>query len=269
MRITVDHITRYRFEQDAVYSIQSLRMTPVDFSGQRTVHWNITSEPPSVMSQSQDAFGNVVHCMTIQGPHREMAIKVAGAVDVEDRRGVVHGAPDVAPGRVFLRVTPRTSLTGLLTGLVRPIEPGGHLAFLHELMGNIRDRVDYVPGVTTAETTAAEALALGKGVCQDLTHIFMAAARSVSIPVRYVTGYMLLEGETQADAHHAWAEAWVDGLGWLGFDVANRVCPNDRYVRVAVGLDAWSATPIRGSRRGGGGEKLEVAVHVAQEMIQQ
>ena len=106
-------------------------------------------------------------------------------------------------------------------------------------------------------------------MCQDHAHIFISAAREAAIPARYVTGYLLLEDQEVADAHHAWAEAWVEGLGWLAFDVANRICPTDHYVRIGAGLDAQYATPIRGSNRGGVGESLEVEVRVAQSMSQQ
>jgi transglutaminase-like putative cysteine protease len=85
------------------------------------------------------------------------------------------------------------------------------------------------------------------------------------VPARYVTGYLYLGEDEGAQAHHAWAEAWVDGLGWVGFDVANRVCPTDSYVRLASGLDAGYAAPIKGSRRGGSGESLDVAVAVHQQ----
>jgi transglutaminase-like putative cysteine protease len=140
---------------------------------------------------------------------------------------------------------------------------------LHALLGAVRDRVEYVTGATDTHTSAAEALADGKGVCQDHAHIFVAAARSLGIPARYVTGYLVLDGQDTADAHHAWAEAWVENLGWVGFDVANRVCPTERYVRLATGLDAGYAAPIIGSRRGGSVEKLDVSVRVQQQSVQQ
>jgi transglutaminase-like putative cysteine protease len=122
-----------------------------------------------------------------------------------------------------------------------------------------------VPGTTDVHTEAAAALADGKGVCQDHTHIFIAGCRTLEVPARYVTGYLYLGDDAGAEAHHAWAEAWVDGLGWVGFDVANRICPTDNYVRLASGLDAGYAAPIKGSRRGGSGESLDVAVAVHQQ----
>ena len=124
-------------------------------------------------------------------------------------------------------------------------------------------------GVTDAHTAAAEALKDGAGVCQDHAHIFIAAARVLGVPARYVNGYFVTGGEEPAEAHHAWAEAWIDGLGWVGFDLANRLCPTERYVRLACGLDASYAAPIRGTRRGGVEEVLDVVVEVQQQSAQQ
>jgi len=140
---------------------------------------------------------------------------------------------------------------------------------LHEIMNQIRSRIAYEIGVTHAHTTAAEALADGKGVCQDHAHVFISAARTLGIPARYITGYLLMNDAHPSAAHHAWAEAWIDPLGWVAFDSANRVCPTDRYVRLAAGLDAGYAAPIIGSRRGGASEKLEVSVAVQQQSAQQ
>ena len=96
----------------------------------------------------------------------------------------------------------------------------------------------------TPHTSAAEALKAGRGVCQDHAHVFISAARLMGVPARYVNGYFVTGGESASEAQHAWAEACIDGLGWLGFDPANQVCPTERYVRLACGLDAASAAPI-------------------------
>ena len=114
-------------------------------------------------------------------------------------------------------------------------------------------------------TSAAEAFEAGQGVCQDHAHIFIAATRKLDIPARYVTGYLHVEGESAAVANHAWAEACVASLGWVGFDPANHICPTERYVRLACGFDAASAAPITGTRRGGGAEELRVDVIVRQQ----
>lgn len=270
MRITVEHTTRYRFARETTYSVHSLRLTPAAFRGQTVVSWSVAIAPGGEMLAASDGFGNAVHLASIVGAHAEVAITAAGVVDVEDRHGVVDGAPERVGARVFLRRTPLTDTTTAIEAVAADVAGGDRIGRLHALMGRIRDRVDYVPGATAASTAAGEALAAGKGVCQDHAHIFIAAARHAGVPARYVTGYLLLGSEAEAPAHHAWAEAWVEGLGWVAFDVANRVCPTDRYVRLAVGLDAASAAPIRGTRRGGSDEEtLDVAVRVAQIMAQQ
>ena len=138
---------------------------------------------------------------------------------------------------------------------------------LHSLMTEIHARVAYEIGATHAHTTAAEAFADGRGVCQDHAHIFLAAARSAGIPARYVTGYLVTGMGASSTAAHAWAEALVPDLGWVGFDPANAKSPTDNYVRVAAGLDAAGVAPIRGSRRGGDAERMRVEVRV--EIAQQ
>jgi transglutaminase-like putative cysteine protease len=118
---------------------------------------------------------------------------------------------------------------------------------------------------THAATTAPEAFALKRGVCQDLTHVFIAAARNLGIPARYVGGYFCRgDGVSEQEAGHAWAEAFVPELGWVAFDAANGICGTDAHVRVAVGLDYLGAAPLRGAHYGGRGEALSVRVRVTQ-----
>jgi transglutaminase-like putative cysteine protease len=137
-------------------------------------------------------------------------------------------------------------------------------------MNRVRDRLDYRPGATDATTTATAALAQGYGVCQDHSHVFIAAARFLGIPARYVSGYLWTGVDDRPyDASHAWTEAHVPGLGWVGFDAANRICPTENYVRVAVGLDYDAAAPVRGLRRGPAEESLDVEVHVRREGAEQ
>ena len=268
-RISIEHVTRYRYAGEASYSVQSLRLTPATFDGHSVVDWQMTVEPAAQTIAGRDGFGNVVHLLTVTVPHSEIVIRAAGAVDVEDRTGVVRGLSSGVPPHVFLR---RTALTmpdaqiAAIADSTRGLEP---IPRLHAMMEAIRDRVAYETGATSTETTAAAALAHGVGVCQDHAHIFLAAARAAGFPARYVTGYLLVDDGAPAEAHHAWAEAWVEGLGWIGFDVANRVCPTDRYVRMAAALDARYAAPIRGSRRGGDAEQLDVEVKVRQQATQQ
>jgi transglutaminase-like putative cysteine protease len=267
MLISIRHITSYRYAESVSYSIQSLRLTPSSFTGQRVVDWRMRTPGSHDTLEFEDGFGNVVHLLTLNTPHQELAIEAAGVVETKDTSGVVAGLKHTIPPRVFLKQTPRTAPDAAIRDIAQ-VQGADALGRLHALAGRVCDRVDYMPGMTGAHTTAAEALAEGKGVCQDHAHIFIAGARTMGVPARYITGYLVI-GESMADAHHAWAEAWVEGLGWVGFDVANRICPTDRYVRLAAGLDASYAAPITGSRKGGAEEKLDVSVEVQQQSAQQ
>jgi transglutaminase-like putative cysteine protease len=277
MLISVRHVTRYVYAEPASYTVQSLRLTPAPFAGQRIVDWHVHLPDGAKPIEFRDGFGNTVQLVTLSGRHCEFVIEAGGTVDTKDTNGVVAGLAKTIPPRVFLKETGQTQPDAAIRELAKSVQNQDTLTRLHALSGAVRDRVDYVKGSTDAHTGAAEALADGKGVCQDHAHIFIAASRTLGIPARYVTGYMLmLDGEDDAkvdvapaEAHHAWAEAWVEPLGWIGFDVANRICPTDRYVRLAAGLDATYAAPVVGSRRGGIGEKLEVAVVVQQQQSTQ
>lgn len=270
MRLSIEHVTRYRYRAPATYSVQTLRLTPLSFNGQQVIDWRVSCEPSTEFTQTADGFGNTLHVLTLDTPHEGIAIRAGGTVDVEDRAGMVQGLAEYVPPRVFLKTTPLTAPEPSIWQLAEAVGKQDTLPWLHALMAAIREKVSFKPGMTDAGTTAAQALAAGEGVCQDHAHIFIAAARSARIPARYVTGYLLTDdAEATAPAHHAWAEALVEGLGWVGFDVANVVCPTDRYVRLAASLDARFAAPIRGTRRGGEGESLDVEVTVRKLQQQQ
>jgi transglutaminase-like putative cysteine protease len=269
MRIAIDHRTRYSYASSASYGILTLRLTPQPYDGMQVVDWQLTTEPGGEMLSSRDGFGNVTHLLTINRPHQELEVSASGLVEVEDRHGVVRGLAESVPLRVFLRPTDLTLASPAIVAMAQACRGVDVISRLHELMGTIRDRVDYIVGSTSAETPGAIAFDAGKGVCQDHAHIFIAAARTLGVPARYVTGYLLIDAGGASAAHHAWAEAFVEGLGWVGFDPANRLCPTEGYVRLAAGLDAHYAAPIRGSRRGGPHESLDVHVAVAQHGGQQ
>lgn len=264
MLVSIGHVTRYTYATPALYSIHTLRLTPPNFEGQRVLSWRV--EMPGIESavRFRDAFGNVSHLVSIPRPHSEIAIIARGTVETQDKSGFVRGLPEVAPVRVFHRQTAKTEPGEGIAELVASLKAPDPIDRLHELMQVIGERVTYEVGATNAHTSAAEALKDGRGVCQDHAHIFISAARLMGLPARYVSGYFVT-GSEPSEAQHAWAETYVAGLGWLGFDPANQLCPTDRYVRLACGLDAASAAPITGSRRGGMDEVLDVFVEVQQQ----
>lgn len=260
MLISIRHVTRYTYPEPAAYSVQSLRLQPPSFRGQKVLSWSVKTSAPGEPMRFVDGFGNQVALIAINAPHRELLIEAEGQVETQNFNGVVRDLACGANPRVFLRETPQTSANAAIRDLAASVEEKDQLACMHALTERIAAEVAYEKGMTNAHTCAAEALAAGKGVCQDQAHVLIAVARTLKIPARYVTGYLAQDNDDESEAHHAWAEAWIEGLGWVGFDVTNNICPTDTYVRLTTGLDAASAAPITGSRRGGGQEILHVSV---------
>lgn len=269
MRISINHVTKYVYSDPIGYSVHRLRLTPRSFVGQEVVAWQIEAPGMDRACKFQDAFGNEVHLITTAGPQDHLTVTAAGVVETEDRQGIVAGLAETAMPRMCLRRTPQTQPDEKLLELAEAASGRDSIEILHDLMDRIGRALEYRVGVTTEETSAAEALAAGCGVCQDYAHIFIGAARVRGIPARYVTGYLVAQNGEVATAHHGWAEAFVPGLGWVGFDVTNGACPTEAYVRLACGLDADHAAPIRGSRRGGGNAQLRVEVAVGSQAAQQ
>ncbi|HPG89778.1 MAG TPA: transglutaminase family protein [Hyphomicrobium sp.] len=270
MRIAIGHVSRYTYAEPVQYAVQNLRLTPPSFNGQRVIEWLITAPGFERAQKYRDSFGNICHLVSCSEPHGENLVLAKGVVETSDRAGLIQGLFETTPARVYKRVTPMTKASEAIVELAHRACPSPNINGFHRLMNAVRDALDYKVGATHEQTTASDAFAAGSGVCQDHAHVFIAAARALGVPARYVSGYFVSGDDEPAEAHHAWAEVWIDGLGWVGFDAANRLCPTDHYVRLATGLDADSAAPIRGTRRGGGtNELLDVIVEVQQQMSTQ
>ena len=268
MRIRISHLTSYRYEKPASSVIQMLRLTPRNHDGQYVARWRIDVSTDCRLDQHEDAFGNIIHTFTADGPFGEFAVAVEGEVETRDTQGVVRGAVERFPPGLYLRETPLTSPDANIAAFAaasRDAAQGNVLNLLHHMLARLHEEMVYDAATTQVATPAAAAFALKRGVCQDLAHVFIAAARSLAIPARYVGGYFHREdGANEQEAGHAWAEAFVPSLGWVAFDPANCVCATDAHVRVAVGLDYLGAAPLRGTRYGGAGEALSVKVRVDQ-----
>ena len=267
MRIRISHETRYHYDAPAAGVIQTLRLTPRNHDGQYVVQWRIDVTDDCRLDAHEDAFGNITHTFTAEGPFAELGVQVEGEVDLQDTGGLVRGAIERFPPSLYLRPTPLTEVDDAIADFARQAraQADDTLAVLHALLNRIHGGMTYDTDPTHSATTAAEAFALKRGVCQDLTHVFIAAARHLDIPARYVGGYFhRADGVTQQDAGHAWAEAYVPSIGWIAFDPTNGICATDAHVRVAVGLDYLGAAPVRGARRGGGAESMAVRVVVDQ-----
>jgi transglutaminase-like putative cysteine protease len=267
MLLTISHSTRYRYSEPSIHTVQKLRLTPNDSQAQRVVEWNIDAPGIATAATHIDGFGNRVYLISQAEAHEDVLITASGTVETVDTGGVYGPDEPQTNPRVFLNATALTASsegTEALAGDVASAA-GGALEQVHTLMRLIAERVVYEPWTTNAATTAAEALAAGHGVCQDHAHILIAAARHLDIPARYVTGYLHVAHEEPSVAHHAWAEAFVPDLGWVGLDPANGVCPTEHYVRLSCGFDAVGAAPITGVRKGSGFENMTVDVIVKQQ----
>jgi transglutaminase-like putative cysteine protease len=268
MDIRIEHTTTYAFDAPSMHSIQLLRVTPQAFTGQRIGRWMVTGNGRRDLPETEDAFGNLVHTLSMAGPHDGVTVKVSGEVSTSDSAGVVSGLAETMPLAIYLRDTGLTEPNDALRDLAG-VAVGDPLETAHRLMAAVRGAVDYRAGATDIATTAAGALETGEGVCQDHAHVMIACARVLGIPARYVSGYLASpDGSQVHEASHAWAELHVQGLGWVGFDAANLLCPTDSYVRVAHGLDYQGAAPVNGIRRGFGADSLTVNVEVSPVMRQ-
>lgn len=263
MRLKISHMTEYSYAEAVEFALQRLRLTPQDCPGQRVVSWQTSVTGAGREAVYTDHFGNRVELVSINDGAQSISIMAMGEVETEERNGVFGPHLGYVPLWLYLRETPLTKPGKLIKELAKGVEGDGDLAKMHALMAAITSGVEYKKDATGTETTAEQALELKAGVCQDFAHIFISSARHLGLPARYVSGYMLDDGDSKA-ASHAWAEAHIQGLGWVGFDPANEICPDERYVRVASGLDYSDTAPVSGMRIGNAPEMITVAVSVEQ-----
>jgi transglutaminase-like putative cysteine protease len=267
MRLRIAHETVYHYDTPAKSAIELLRLTPRNHDGQYVVRWRIDVSEDCRLEPHEDAFGNLTHTFTVDGPLTELRVGVTGEVETQDLAGIVRGTLERFPPSLFLRDTPLTKADQPIIEFAQDVARPGDSALgqLHALTSRIYETFTFDPDPTHPTTSAAEAFGLQRGVCQDYAHVFVAAARHLGIPSRYIGGYFSrLDGQTIQEAGHAWAEAFVPDLGWVAFDPANGIAATDAHIRVAVGLDYLGAAPIRGVRTGGTGESLAVTVRVDQ-----
>ncbi len=264
MQLHIRHETTYRYAQAAQLIVQALRMWPAPAAGQRVREWQVSVDGRRLRPTCTDGFGNPVATHTVDRAVEAVRIAVRGQVETRDLHGVQGDLADTLPPSFYLAPTPLTRASDAMAELAAACAGAGNpIERLHRLSSGVRDRVDYLPDVTDVETTAIEAFAAARGVCQDHAHVMIGMARTIGFAARYVSGYLCPIGDAAA-ASHAWAEVYVENLGWVGFDAANRQCPDERYVRIACGRDYRDAAPVRGVRRGGIAETLEVDVRITE-----
>lgn len=254
MKLSINHLTHYQYDEEVKFSTQYLRLTPQNSARQQVSEWKLTL--PASAVATHDAYGNLMHVLTLDSPHQEIFIHAQGVVEIADNvEESQDNSDETLSPLVFLRVTPLTEADDLIRGFAsryyREAAPEESLTLL---MAELRLKMPYTPGATHVQDSAADAFAKGKGVCQDHTHVFLACCRSLKIPARYVSGYVYSR-DTEHVAMHAWAEAWINDR-WHSFDITNNTRLLNQHLRLAVGMDYLDACPVRGSRLGGGCEEL-------------
>lgn len=264
MRLSIDHRTVYRFTEPQSRLVQMLRMTPENSHDQTVARWRIDVDCDATMRRGRDGFGNAITMLYCEGPIADIEIAVRGEVLTSHSDGVVRGVAEVLPPAVFLRATDATPRDPAIAAFAAEVAAGGNgpIGMLHRLNRafNTRfglDRARPEPGLS-----ATDAFGRSVATSRDLAQMFVVAARSLTIPARYVSGYSIVEGSLRPTPH-GWAEAHVDGLGWVGFDPCTGRSPQEESVRVSAALDASGAAPVAGSRLGEGEEELDVAVKVS------
>ena len=271
MRLAIRHTTTYRFADPVVHALQRLRLTPKETQGQTILDWAMEYRNAHQELEYEDQNHNTVTLVAIEPGAHEVVVTCHGTVETQDRAGVIGRHAGHLPLWSFLTQTPLTRPGPRMRQLVQTLDYSEQrrLEFLHALSQAVRDQVRYQIGSTEVSTTAEESLGVGCGVCQDHAHVFIGAARDVGVPARYVSGYLMMNDRIDQEATHAWAEAFVDGLGWVGFDVSNGISPDPRYVRVATGRDYREAAPITGITFGSATQDLRVDVAVEQQQQEQ
>jgi transglutaminase-like putative cysteine protease len=267
MRLRVAHRIDHRYDPPASGVIQVLRITPRNYEGQYVVRWRIDVSADARLNAHEDAFGNISHVFSAEGPLEKLSIEVDGEVETQNTNGIVRGTVERFGPSLFLRDTALTQADAAIQDFAKAIRAdknGEVLAELHGILDRLHEEMTHEPDDAQGAANAAEAFAKKCGPSRDIGHIFIGAAHALGIPARFVAGYYRREGGAAAKTGHGWAEAFVPELGWVAFDPSCGFCPTDAHIRVAIGLDALGAAPARGVRYGIGSETLETAITVDQ-----
>jgi len=265
LKLTINHTTSYSYDAPVRYALQQVRLTPLTNPLQKVVDWEVTIEGGDSELSYVDQHKN--HTILVQTTLGETTVDITarGIIETVDKAGIFGKVYDTAPLWHFIQPTQRTAPGTNIRSLSKIISKSDDpLTGLHALSHEIIQRLPYGEGSTDVSTTAEESLQAASGVCQDHAQIFIAAVRNAGIPARYVSGYLMMNDRVDQDATHAWAEVHLDDLGWVGFDVSNGISPDERYVRLATGLDSRDAAPISGMRLGSTNESMSVTLQVQQ-----
>ena len=281
MFYSIRHVTKFRYSAPISESVMEVRMQPRSETNQRCQSFALSLNPRARLASYRDHLGNLVHHFDIPGRHQQLTIKATAIVEIAPP--ALHGALgadawaalaaliedgdcwEMLMPSQFARPTAALRELALELKLERQGDP---LSVLRELNGQLHDAFDYAPRSTQVDSPIDEALGSRQGVCQDFAHIMIALVRGLGIPCRYVSGYLFHRTENRdrsaQDATHAWVEALLPELGWVGFDPTNNLVAGERHIRAAIGRDYADVPPTRGVFKGEAQSELSVAVQVSQ-----
>jgi transglutaminase-like putative cysteine protease len=281
MFYSIRHITRFRYSGPVHESVMELRMQPRSETGQTLRNFQIATNPRAQLYAYTDHFGNAVYHFNVLRQHSELRIDAISVVEVKEQEPLPPATDtlewqrynsfnltgehyDLLEDSDFAKSSPELKRFMSAHNLESP--RGDPLTALKHLSNVIYNSFEYEAGVTQVHSPIAQALDAGRGVCQDFAHIMIATARLWGLPSRYVSGYLFHRRQdrdrSSPDATHAWMEAYLPSLGWVGFDPTNNIVVADRHVRVAVGRDYGDVPPTRGTFKGDVESELGVAVRV-------
>lgn len=265
MRLSIRHATKYTYDAPVSYGLQQVRLTPTNSNHQTVHNWTVAVTGGTKELTFEDHYQNQTILVRADKGATEVSVEVSGEVETHTNDGIFGKTYGTAPLWHFKQSTRRTEAGKGIRKLAKTLEKAPNvLDGLHALSQAIIEAVPYGQAITFSGTTAEEALIAGGGVCQDHAQIFISAARLAGVPARYVSGYLMMNDRIDQDASHAWAEAHIDELGWVGFDVSNGYSPDERYVRIATGLDSRDASPVTGVRLGSASEAMIVSLQIQQ-----
>ena len=264
-KLKVTHKTKYLFEAGLLSGLQQIKKTPYSDACQTVLNWSLLLTGAKEEFTFTDSFNNKVNLIRIEPGTKDLVIECEGHVEVTDKFGVLGYEASNIPMWLWTEHTDMTKPGSGIRKFAKGLSFKDDINSFHKLMELINRSLDFQKNTTDVKTTAESAFKKGSGVCQDFTNIFIACCRLHRLPARYVSGFLLLENKQIQEAMHAWVEVFVEDLGWVGFDAANLISPDDRYIRVAIGRDFSDAAPIKGVTLGVQHECLSVSIMISEQ----
>ncbi len=285
MYYNIRHITRFRYSAPISESIMEVRTQPRTEGTQHCLDFRVVTSPRAHILDYRGEHGNKVHHFDVPNRHTQLTINAQSLVEL---------IPPPSPPQALsasaweeldvltaddqywdmLQPSHFATPTDLLYELAQELDVRRRddpLTVLRETMIRLHNSLNYAPKNTRVDSPIDDALRIRRGVCQDFAHIMITLVRTLGIPCRYVSGYLFQQSgyrdRSSESATHAWVEALLPGLGWIGFDPTNDTLAEGRHIRVALGRDYADVPPTRGVFRGGADSELSVTVKVSQSEV--